>query len=132
MPSGQILTYLDKMFVRRANSDFVICPMFHWIGQTDHKLFRASLQLANRPSLAGYWKFNTFLLEIQNFREGLSTLIQWVPMGSVTGNKWWGSLKYRIRDFAIKYGRQLKLDKTYMVKSLDVRLSQVVERGGIP
>ena len=40
----------------------------------------------------------------------------------VTGNKWWGSLKYRIRDFAVKYGQQYKLDRTKMAKSLDDRL----------
>ena len=45
--------------VRRTDSDLVICPKFHWLGQTDHKLVRVSLQLANRPSLASYWKFNT-------------------------------------------------------------------------
>ena len=50
-------------------------------------------------------------------------------MGAVTGNKWWGSLKYRIRDFAIKYSRQLKLDRTKMETSFDDRLSRAVERG---
>ena len=50
-------------------------------------------------------------------------------MGAVTENNWWGSLKYRIREFAIKYGRQLKLGRTKMAKSLDGRPSRVVERG---
>ena len=95
---------LSGQNVRRADSDFVTCPTFHWIGETDHKLVRVSLQLVNRPSLAGYWKFNTSLLEIGDFQERLETLIQPVLVGAVTGNKWWGSLKYRIRNFAIKYG----------------------------
>ena len=43
--------------------------MFHYVWQTDHRLVRVSLWLANRPSLATYWKFNTSLLEIQNFRK---------------------------------------------------------------
>ena len=47
-------------------------------------------------------------------------------MGALTGNRWWGSRKYRIRDFAIKYGKQLKLDR---VKSLEDRLSRAVEGG---
>ena len=48
-------------------------------------------------------------------------------MGAVTGNKWLGTLKYRIRDFAIKYSRQLNLDRTKVVKSFEDKLSQVVE-----
>ena len=117
------------MLFRRADSDFVTCPTFHWIGQTDPKLVRASLQLANRPSLAGYWKFNPSLLEIGDFWERLETLILRALVGAVTGNKLWGYLKYRIRDFAIKYDRQLKLNKTKKATSLDDKFSRVVERG---
>ena len=41
-----------------------------------------------------------------------------------------GSLKCRIRDFAIKYGRQMNLDKAKVAKSLEDKLSWAVE--GIP
>ena len=40
----------------------------------------------------------------------------------------WISLKYRIRDFAIKHGRQLKLDRAKKAKSSEDRLSKAVER----
>ena len=50
--SGQVRSYLDRVLVRRAYSDLVACPTFHWLEWTDHKLVRISLQLANRPSLA--------------------------------------------------------------------------------
>ena len=50
-------------------------------------------------------------------------------MGAVTGNRWWVSLKYRIRDFATKYGQQLKLDKDKEAKSIDDRLSRAVAGG---
>ena len=62
------------------------------------------------PSLASYWKFSTSLLEIRDVQERLETLIQRVLVGAVAGNKWWGSLNYRIRDFATKYGKQLTLE----------------------
>ena len=119
---------LSRQSVRRADSDFVTCLTFHYVGQTDHKHVKASLQLANRHSLVGYWKFNTSLLEIGNFRLRLETLIQRALVGTVTGNKWWRSLKYRIRDFAINYGRQLTLDRSKKAKSLEDRLSRLVER----
>ena len=50
-------------------------------------------------------------------------------MGVVTGNKWWESLKYRSRDFAIKYSQHLQLDRAKKAKSLDDRLSRAVEVG---
>ena len=123
---------MDRVLVRRADIDFVSCPTFHLIAWTDHKLVRVSLQLANRPSLAGYWKFNTPLLEIRDFRVRLKSLIKRALVGAVTGNRWWASLKHRIRDFATKYGRQLNLDRTKEAKSIDDRLSWAVAGGGLP
>ena len=49
--------------------------------------------------------------------------------GAVIGNKWWASLKYRIRDFAIKYSQQLALNRAKKAKSLEDRLSRAVEGG---
>ena len=128
-PSAKVASYLDRVLVRRADIDFVSCPTFHLIACTDHKLVRVSLRLANRPSLAGYWKFNTSLLEIRDFRDRLESLIQRALVGAVTGNRWWWSLKHRIRDFATKYGRQLNLDRTTEAKSIDDRLSRAVAGG---
>ena len=96
------------------------------IAWTDHKLVSVSLRLANRPSLAGYWKFNTSLLEIQDFRERLESLIKGALVGTVTGNRWWVSLKHRIRDFGTKYDRQLNLDRTKEAKSIEDQLSRAV------
>ena len=48
---------------------------------------------------------------------------------AVTGNRWWASLKHRIRDFATKYGRQLNLDRTRKAKSIEDRLSKAEDRG---
>ena len=128
-PSAKLGSYLDRVLVRRADIDIVSCPTFHLIAWTDHKLVRVSLQLANRPSLAGYWKFNTSLLEIQDFHDRLESLIQRALVGAVTRNRWWISLKYRIRDFATKYGRQLNLDKAKEAKSIEDRLSRAVAGG---
>ena len=128
-PSAKVGSYLDRVLVRRADIDFVSCPTFHLIAWTDHKLVRVSLRLANRPSLAGYWKFNTSLLEIRDFGDRLESLIKRALLGAVTGNRWWVSLRYRIRDFATKYGRQLNLDRTKEAKSIDDRLSWAVAEG---
>ena len=76
---------LDRVLVRRADSDFITCPTFHWLVPADRKLVRVSLKLANRPSLAGYWKFNTSLLEIRDTRERLETLIKRALVGRLSG-----------------------------------------------
>ena len=130
-PSAKVGSYLDRVLMRRADIDFVSCPTFYLIPWTDHKLVRASLRLANKPSLAGYWKFNTSLLEIRDFRDRLESLIKRALVGGVTGNRWWVSLKHRIRDFATKYARQLNLDRTKEAKSIEDRLSRAVAGGGL-
>ena len=118
-PSAKVGSYSDRVLVRRGDIDFVSCPTFHLIAWTDHKHVRVSLQLANRPSLAGYCMFNTYLLEIRDFRDRLESLIKRAFVGAVTGNRWWVSLTHRIRDFATKYGQQLNLDRTKEAKSID-------------
>ena len=110
-PSGQVQSYLDRVLVRRADSDLVTCPTFHWLERTDHKLVRINVRLVNRPSLASYWKFNTSLLEICDSQVQLENLIKRALVGAVIGNRWWASLKYRIRDFTIKYSQQLALNR---------------------
>ena len=49
-----------------------------------------------------------------------------------TGNKWWGFLKYRVRDFTTKYNRHLNLDRSKVAKSLEDKLSQATEEGDFP
>ena len=116
-PSVRVRSYLNKVLVTREDTDFFSCPTFHWVAQTNHRLVRIGLRLANWPSLAGYWKFNTSLLVIQNFLDWLEKLIRRTLVGVVTENRSWESLNYRIRDFATKYGRQQKLDRAK--KTLD-------------
>ena len=101
---------LSGQSVRRDDTvSFFTCPMFHYVPQTDRTLVRVSLLLADRPSLAGCRKFNTSLLEIRGFQDRLQSLFQRLFVGVVISHKRWGSLKHRIRDFAIKYDHQLNL-----------------------
>ena len=47
--------------------------------------------------------------------------------GAVVGNRWWGSLKYRIKDFVIKYCHKLRLDRAKKAKALEDWLFRAVE-----
>ena len=66
---------------KRQSNGFIL-----GIKQTDYELVWVSLRLANRPNLAGKWKFNTSLLEIRDFWKRLETLIQRALGDAVTGN----------------------------------------------
>ena len=57
----------------------------------------------------------------------LENLIQRALVGAVIGNRWWASLKYRVRDFSIKYSQQLALNRAKKAKSLEDRPSRAVE-----
>ena len=102
--------YLYRVIFRRADKNFVSCPMFRWVRLTNHKMVVVSLLLINMPRLTENWKFNNSLLEIQDFWNWLENLIQSVLVGPVTGNRWWEPLKQRISDFTVKYSQQLTLD----------------------
>ena len=70
-------------------------------------------------------------MEIWDFQVRLENLIKRALVGVVIGDRWWGPLKYRIRDFTIKYSQQLQLNRAKKAKSLEYRLPRAVE-GGTP
>ena len=122
-------TYLDRMLVRRGDVDFLSCPTFHLLGHSDHKLVMARLNLSARPKLAGYWKFNSTLLELEDYRLKVTELIQRALVGAVTGSKWWVSLKAKIRRFSVQYSQRLALDKAKAKKRLEDKMTRAVEGG---
>ena len=95
------------------------------------KLLTVTLRLSDRPRLASYWKLNTSVLGVCDYSEGLVLLIKRALVGAVIGNRLWADLKFRIRDFTIKYCQRLALDKAAKVKAIEDRISRVVD-GGIP
>ena len=70
-PSARVISCLDRVLEELTVISLVVPPST-WYGW----LVRVSLQLANRPSLASYWKFNTSLLELRDFRDQLESLIK--------------------------------------------------------
>ena len=128
-PSNPVRSYLDIVLVRKVDVDFVSCPVFHLYSESDHKLLTVTLRLGDRPRLAAYWKFNISVLEIRDYREQLELLLKLALVRKVIDSKLWGTFKFRIRDFTIKYCQRLALDKAARVKAIEDRLIRVVERG---
>ena len=102
-PGREMWMWLDRIWhkegklfgqsVRRADTDFVMCPMFRYVACTDHRFVRVRLWLDNRPSLTGYWKFNTLLTGDVGLL-GPAGILSSVGIsgGGGTWNKWWGFL----------------------------------------
>ena len=123
-------SFLDRVLIRRADVDLIFCSMFQWLNMADHKLVMISLCLGSRPQLAGYWKFNAFLLERWDFQDQLENLIQKALIGVVVKNQCWILLKYRIWYITVKYCQQFMLDMAMMIRALDERLNQMVNGEG--
>ena len=120
-PSVCALSYLGRVLGELTLNSLWVTRSTEY-GRLTIALLGSVCGWANRPNPAGYWKFKTSLLEIRDFRDRLKDLIQRVLVGAVTRNK------YRIRDFAIIYGQQLKLDRNKIEKSLDDKFYRTVER----
>lgn len=70
----QISRYIDRVLVRRVNLG---CPNFHSIIYSDHTLVRLRINLYKaKPKMAEYWKFNTSLLNVKDFRDQLLLTMQ--------------------------------------------------------
>jgi len=128
-PSDPIKSYLDRVLVRRADVDILDCPVFHLYAWSDHKLLTVALRLNDRPRLVSYWKLNTSVFGIRDYRERLAILLQRALVGAVIGNKWWADLKFRIKDFTIKYCQRLALDKAAKVKAIEDKISRALDGG---
>ena len=83
----RLASFLDdtKQLVLMGDWNAILDPKIDKVGRgarrtgrcdSSHKLVRVSLRLANRSSLAGYWKFNTSLVEIRDFRDWLEFQIK--------------------------------------------------------
>ena len=123
-PSVHARSHLDRVLVKRADTDFLACTSFDYIEPTDRRIVRLSLQLRNSLSLPIYWKLSTSLLKIRDFRNRQESQIQRTLVGAVTRNRWWGSLKHSIGDFVIRHGSQLNLDRNKVAKCLEDKVSQ--------
>ena len=114
-------SYIDRVLVRRADTDFISCPTFHGnLGYTDHKLVRARIRLTDRPSLAGYWKFNLSYLKRKDFRELLENFVRgWLVGEGSIGSRRWVNFKAALRTFSVRYGQWLALTKAKEEESLE-------------
>ena len=128
--SDQLYGYLDLVFVRRVDLDYLGGPSFDPYKDSDHKFLCVSIRLDKAKSaMSSYWKFNSSLLVEDDFRNQLKLMIKRELSGAIIGNKWWGNLKDSIRSFAADYCRRLKLDMVAEQRLIKDKLDRVVLAG---
>ena len=78
------------MLVRRVDLYYLGGPSFD---PYDHKILCVSIRLDKaRRMMSGYWKFNSFLLGEDDFRNQLELMLKRELSGAI-GSRWWGNLK---------------------------------------
>lgn len=92
-PSTQVVSYLDRMFLRRVHLNLLDCLTFYGLGYSGNKLvFSNGLGASLR--MAEHWQFNVSLLD-SGHRVTADYISATGISGVIFGNKQWENLKDR-------------------------------------
>ena len=139
-PNARIFTHLDKQHNTRTRLDFFliddslvnlpICTSDISHGfSSDHSYVSLTLQGNPISHGRGYWKFNNSHLSSEEFTDGVRSIISEVLSGSFDSyNGAWDTIKFRVKDHAIRHGKNTKKyklaeRKLIMDKMDDIRSS---------
>ena len=87
--SAQLYSYLDRVFVRRVDLDYLGGPTFDPYKDSDHKFLCVSIRLEKaRSRMSGYWKLNSSLLAEEDFWNQLELMIKRELTEAIMGNRW--------------------------------------------
>ena len=77
--------------------------------RTDHSAITLTLENFSSPKGKGYWKFNNSFLKDDEFVQAVrDKYVDWEEEAEILSDKRkiWEYIKYKIRAFSIKYGKQ--------------------------
>ena len=119
-PNARIFTHFDKQHNTRTRLDFFliddnlvnlpVCTSTISHGFSSHHSY-ISLTLQGNPIShgRGYWKFNNYHLNSEEFTERVRSLVSEVLLSSFDSyNGAWDTIKFRVKDFAIHHGKKTK------------------------
>ena len=126
--SAQLYSYLDRVFIRRVDLDYLGGPSFDPYKDSDYKFLCVSIRLDKaRSRMSGYW--NSSLLDEDDFRNQQELMIKRELSGTIIGNNWWSNLKDSIRSFAADYSRRVKIDMVAEQDLIKAKPDRVVLAG---
>ena len=119
-PNARIFTHFDKQHNTRTRLDFFliddnlvnlpVCTSTISHGfSSDHSYISLTLQGNPISHGRGYWKFNNYHLNSEEFTERVRSIVSEVLLGSFDSNNGaWDTIKFRVKDFAIHHGKKTK------------------------
>ena len=124
-------SYLDRVFVRSTDRSSVSCPEVQIVGYTDQKPVTCAVKLerTNRRG-PGYWKLKASFPARKDFRDRVSALVKRELTGAIINNRWWLSLKRKIKTLATSFSREIAIENSRVEDELVSRLEET-HRGAI-
>lgn len=120
-------TRLDFFLVDNNVVNFPVCTSTISHGfRSDHSYVQLKLQGNKMEHGRGYWKLNNTLLEIPEFVESTKNIIN----ETINDNfdSWgglWDVIKFKVKDFGIRYGKENKKKKCQQKIELDSKIKQL-------
>ena len=134
-PDARIYTHFDKQHKTHTRLDFflvdddlvnlpVCCSNISHGFNSDHSYVSLTLQGNPLSHGRGYWKFNNSHLRSEEFTNEVKSLISETLASSFDSfNGVWDTIKYKIKDYAIYFGKKTKklksAEKKFIIDSID-------------
>ncbi len=122
--SRQLFTHVDKQHKTQTRLDFFlvddrlvnfpVCQTNISHGfKSDHSYVSLKIQGHTISHGRGYWKFNNCHLKSEDFAQNVRDIIRETVGSSFDSyNGLWDTIKYKIKDYSIYYGKKVKKYKT--------------------
>ena len=118
---------LDFFLIDDSLVNFPICfPNASHGFMSDHSYISLYIKGSTNDRGRGYWKLNNSHLDNEDFVNEIRNIIQDTANSSYDSyNGLWDTIKFKIKDFAIKFGAKLKRERNQDKKSLQLEISRI-------
>lgn len=91
---------------------------------SDHRMIILEIRPCNKPKGMGFWKFQTSLLQRQDFCDKINEIIEQTVRDSedLRPDLKWEFLKLKIREYSIRFAKELKQEYSCLEAELETRL----------
>ena len=136
-PAARLYTHFDKQHSTHTRLDFFlvddklinlpVCSSNISHGfSSDHSYVSLNLQGNPLSHGRGYWKFNNSHLHSEEFTQEVREIIKDTVSGSYDSfNGLWDTIKYRVKDYSIYYGKKTKKYKSAEKKIVMDRIEDI-------
>ena len=123
---------LDYFFVTKSLDVLVRLTSIIHVPHTDHKGIQLVIKLTTKPRGPSFWKHNNSLLSNAGYREEMAQVINqaWEEGRDIEDLRIrYDYMKYKIRQFSIKFSKQLAKERHQKEKDLQEKIAHLEEKG---